>query len=141
MPFEERHILFYLEEIYDILLDENDRIKKFLPFKLKTVTLLEVAHTSKIHTTLLEKRDLYSKVMQIPNDTPSTLFYGVQKKLLNEKEVGFYIPDDILVEILKDTCINRQISLPRGSERNVISDNLSVGLRIRLSGGSLAIED
>ncbi|MFK7839522.1 MAG: hypothetical protein AB8B83_04260 [Bdellovibrionales bacterium] len=140
MPFEERHILFYLNEVAEILIANQKVLDDYVRFNVASFTILKVAHTSTLNRQMHEHKTAFESVMDIPRNDNSTLFYGVHKKLLQEKEVGFAVPDNIMINIFGDTCIAKGIKLPRAGHRTIISSDLAVGLKIELSEGGLELE-
>lgn len=140
MPFEERHILFYLNELQGIFAEQSSQFKKLDGIKPNDVNITEVAHTSHIKRIPPEQLARFSELIDIPNNDKTTLFYGTRKKLLKETKVCFSLPDSVFTEVLKTACMNQGISLPKGSQRSIIAEDLKVGLRIKLLSQDIELE-
>jgi len=140
MPFEQRDIIFYLSEISNIIDDHHSILKPYLKKKIGSDMLREVSHTNVIGSGTIIQRDRFQKVIDIPSNEPSSLFYGVRSGALKEKEFGFHIPDKVLMDILVTECISRKIRLPRKGKRKIVAENLQVALSIEMLCEDIVLE-
>ena len=144
MPYEERNILFYFNELQDMFAEHRDILKKVKDLsgiKPRDVLVKEILHSSKAYAAPTEQVARFSKHIDIPKDDRHTLFLGSKKSLLSEQSVCFCLPDDVFLEILIAACINQGIRLPKNAEREVLIRDLTVGVRMTLSSNRISLED
>ncbi|NCT41396.1 MAG: hypothetical protein GW778_07035 [Alphaproteobacteria bacterium] len=137
MPYEERLILFYYNELPHLFSDNFTSIKDYTSAKMNDSAITFVAHTSHMHGASHDTTKRFSKLADIPKDNTTTIFYGTKKGMLGSSDFCFCVPDSILIEVLINACLSLNIRLPRQGKKRIVVDNLKVGLGIILDDQAL----
>lgn len=139
MPVERRDILFYLNEVVPMLQMAAGDVSEYVPRSLEGTNLLEVAHTYDLSSGFHDRRERFTALLKIPTSPQGVVFRGVRYSIASEKDFAFFIPEDVMKEVIIAACLREGIRLPRHGHKNVIAENLMVGLRITLNEMTLEI--
>lgn len=143
MPVERRDILFYLNEVKDMIENDADLFDNRVPKNIDELNLSMVLHSGSMDGLTREERHGYLNAMQIANIQESCLIFVADKKGLlgKKKSEEFFLPDSMMVECFVRECSRRDIIMPRESRKTIIVDNMMVGMRIDKTTSSLEFDE
>lgn len=145
MPLERRDILFYLVEIQDILDSKTDKFGAYLPKSFSSMSLSDACLTSNIKKISNERRAAFEPVIKASEGafSSSGVIFVCKKKgfMGGEKTDGFIIPEEKMLSGIISECSKRGIALPKQAKKEIIVDDLMIGLRIIKSDDSLTLEE
>ncbi len=141
MPIERRDILFYLNEFWPhFLLKGLDRCD--LDGKISDDLPVDLTHTRNLQKMSQDRRDRFKELLGHDAVTrPGLLVTTIKRGFVGkEKPFGFLIPENIAYDVLTDLCMREEIRLPKNAKKEVIADNLMIGLRITMDQSGLELE-
>jgi hypothetical protein len=137
MPIEKRQVLFYYSEFWPYFLNNG----KDMDEQLKHVSdelPHDACHTSKLKGLMGERRKFFMDYVERRDLKPGLIILCRKKKLLpGTKETSIHIKDDVARELLINLCLSMNISIPKTADKNVITDDLCVGIEILYNNSGL----
>ncbi len=140
MPLERREILFSLSEIKTALMAIDNGIRK-IPVT-HDMTLIEAVHTRDMQTQFHVVRDRYAKIYKDVMGKDGVMFRASQSGNFGmEKHAEFFVPEAVMLEAVLHACRDAKIMAPRTAHKEVITENLMVGIKFEVVQSALMLED
>ena len=142
MPFERRDILFYLADVKEMLLNNPALFNGYAPKDVTDLNLFEVIPMDILKRPRSERHISIVKAINIDVTRAEGAVFCAQKKGMfsREKEVCFYIPEEMLIEGFITECKRRDIMLPRGGKKRTFVEDITIGIRIEKNTAGLELE-
>ncbi len=140
MAIERREILFSLAEIKDALLaiDTGDRS---IPLTYD-MNLIEAVHTRDIHKQFHGVRDRYAKIYKDHLGKDGIMFRAAHAGWRGyDQYYEFFITDDTMLRAILFACKKAQIMTPRNARKQVIAEDIFIGVKFEIAQAALVLED
>jgi hypothetical protein len=140
MAVERREILFSLAEVKDALLaiDTGDRS---IPLTYD-LNLIEAVHTRDIHRQFHVVRDRYANIYKDHLGKDGVLFRAAHSGPRGyDQYYEFFIPDDTMLRAILFACKKAKIMAPRSAQKQVIAEDIFLGLKFEIAQNALVLED
>ena len=141
MIIERRQILFDFVEVHALLyqaLNTNRMFEHIVPAAFSSYYILGALHTRHFEDVSAELRTLMRSLVK--DNPPEGVIFRIHKKnaARHEKEIGFVVPEKMMLGVLVDDCIKRKIPLPRKTEKTCMTRELYVGFEFTIQSGQSA---
>lgn len=141
MIIERRQILFDFVEMHALLYQalNNDRMfEHIVPPAFASYMILGALHTRHFEDVPSELRILMRSLVK--DNPPDGVIFRIHKKnaARHEKEIGFVVPERMMLKVLVDECLKRKIPLPRKADKTCLTRELYVGFEFTLQSGQSA---
>lgn len=140
MAFERREILFTLPEIRDALMAVDGGMGQ-IPVHAD-MRLIEALHTRDNYKHFHVIRERFSNIFKDHIGQSGVMFRagGIGKRG-HEEIYEFFVPEEIVLKALLYCCKKSRVMLPRAPQKNVIAEDLFIGLQFEIGHSALVLED
>ena len=142
MPFERRDILFYLNDVKEIIQHHTGLFDAYLPKDMEEITLLEVLDIETLKRPRSDRHlAIISNLKADLSSVHGVVFCGQKKGMFNrDKEICFMVPANIMIEAMVIDCKRRNIMIPKEGQKYLFVEDIQVGLRIEKKDSALELE-
>jgi hypothetical protein len=135
MILERRQILFDLVGVHKLLyqaFNTNPLFEKIIPLSFSSYQILGALHTRHFSDVPEELRVL---MMSLIDEMPAAgVIFRIGKKnaARYDKEIGFVVPENLMLEVLVDECLKQKIMIPKNTIKTCLSKEMYVGFEFSL---------
>ena len=135
MILERRQILFDLVEAHALLyqaFNTNPEFENVVPRAFGSYQILGALHMRHFADVPQELRAaMLALVVEAPEN--GVIFRILKKNAArHEKEIGFVVPEDLMLGLLVAECIKRKIPLPMKADKSCLTKEMYVGIGFSL---------
>lgn len=142
MPYERRDILFYLNDVKDMIAHQYTLFSEYVPKDIDDLNIFEVLDVETL------KRPRSDRHLGVVNNLGMDLtaqhgivFCAQKKGMFNrEKEICFMVPARVMLEAIIGDCRRRDIMMPKEGEKSLFVEDIQVGIRIEKKDMGLELE-
>jgi hypothetical protein len=141
MPVERRDVLFSFGEMSALLVRAAGRHSAHIRGSLSFLSVTEVIHTRDVPTSFHDKRTRMLDLLKEAPKGDGVIFRAAKPAVgVGTRVFGFFVPDDIMLDILLGECASLRIALPQRAAKIVLADDLNVGFRFVVDDNALELE-
>jgi hypothetical protein len=141
MPVERRDVLSSFGEMSALLGRVAGRYAADIPGTLSSSTIIEVLHTRDDPRAFHDKRRRMLALLREAPKGDGAIFRATKPAAVKgERTFAFFVPENVMLDILIGECASLKIALPRRANKLVVAEDLSVGLRLVVDDNGLKLE-
>jgi len=118
MPIERRDVLFSLNETAPLLARVADKYPLLIPGDVSQLKIIEVMHTRDTSKSFHDQRTrMLALLTEAPRDA-GVIFRATRSAgLPGARTCGFFVPEDVILDVLLDACRSLSIVLPKRASK------------------------
>lgn len=142
MPFERRDILFYLNDVKDMIAHQYTLFAEYVPKDIDDLNIFEVLDVEVLKRPRSDRHLAVVNNLGMDLSSQTGIVFCAQKKGMfnREKEICFMVPTKAMLEALIIDCKRRDIMMPKGGTKSLFVEDIQIGIRIEKKDMGLELE-